>query len=57
VTQIKRNLWDRLKDLAGRGFGCTVHQVSTAALIFAKTRSVKHPVGKRISGKDWINTS
>jgi hypothetical protein len=42
----KKNLWDRLKDLARRCFVCTVYQVRKAVLIFAKNRSVKHPVGK-----------
>jgi hypothetical protein len=52
-----KDLTARLKDLAGRGFGCIPEQIRRAAFLFANMKGINHPWGKdtMCAGKDWIS--
>jgi hypothetical protein len=52
VTLKTKDLCDRRKALAKRGFGCTAYQVSRVAFIFSEKQCLKHPWGsKRNAGE------
>jgi hypothetical protein len=49
----------RLKDLAGRVFGCIPEQIRRAAFLFANLKGINHCWGKdtMCAGKDWFSAS
>ena len=53
----EKDLTARLKDLAGRGFGCAPEQIRRAAFLFANMKGINHPWGKdtKCAGKDWFS--
>jgi hypothetical protein len=53
----EKDLTARLKDIAGRGFGCTPKQICRAAFLFANMEGINHPWGKETmcAGKDWFS--
>ena len=53
----EKDLTARLKDLAGRRFGCTPEQICRAAFLFANMKGINHAWGKDTvcAGKDWFS--
>ena len=52
----EKELAERLKCLAGRGFGCTPEQIRRAAFQYANKMNIDHPwnAQEMMAGKDWF---
>lgn len=51
----EKDIAERLKDLANRGFGCTPLQVRKAAFVYAERRNISNPWGtSKQAGADWF---